>query len=152
MERAGGWWAGGFRHNQSYCPAVGDVRRRKTGTVREITLLGKSYAVVSPSLALVKVIEAHAILCDGHQMAQEPTDNATGAAETVQLCAGKDGVRSHLLTVGETAGAVPPLEEPRDWKEMEAIIERKERNATGISLAGGHAVLCRNDSNQTDYI
>ena len=62
-------------------------------------------------------------------MAQEPTDNATGAAEPVQLCTGRDRSRSRLLTVGETAGTVPPLAEPKDWKEVDAIIreERAER-------------------------
>ena len=43
----------------------------------------------------------------------------------VQLMVQADGhiaIHGRLPTVAETAGAVPPLAQPKEWKEMEATI------------------------------
>jgi hypothetical protein len=58
-------------------------------------------------------------------MAQKLTDNATGAGEPMQPCTGKDRSRSQLLTVDETAGAVPPLAELTNWREVESIVREE---------------------------
>lgn len=51
------------------------------------------------------------------QMASEPS-----LVEIAVLADGRITIQGRLPTVAETAGVVSPLESPKDWKEIEAIV------------------------------